>query len=55
VLLLAPTKDATGVMVGSDDDELVQAAEADWPLGPIVEARTRLPEVARLAGLGGRR
>ena len=52
VLLLRPTKDATQVVVGSDDPELCALAQADEPLGPLVEARTRPDGVLGLARFG---
>ncbi len=41
VLLLRTTKDGTDVTLGSSLRELIQAAEADLPLGPHIEALTR--------------
>ena len=54
VLLLAPTKEATCVTVGSDDEDVVRAAEADLSLGPIVEAKTRPKDVLALASFGAK-
>ena len=52
VLLLRASKDATDVTVGSDEPSLVEAAEADLPLGPYLEALTRPANWSELAQFG---
>jgi len=52
VLVLRATSAATSVTVGSEIPELVEAAGADLPLSPHIEALTRPPEYSELAGFG---
>lgn len=52
VLVLRATSAATSVTVGSEIPELVEAARADMPLSPHIEALTRPPEYSELAGFG---
>ncbi len=53
IVLLTPTKEATEALLGSDDRDVVAAAEAKMSLGPIISGRTRPAAVQQLVlGLG---
>jgi predicted ATPase len=52
VVLLRTTSNGTGVAVGTDEPSLVEAAAADLPLGPFVEALTRPEGILKLAAFG---
>lgn len=53
LLLLRTGTNGTTVTLGADEPALVEAAKADLPLGPFLEALTRPDEILRLADFGG--